>query len=213
MALPTPLFAFLESGIQVKIVGAVAETRKPIIVFDKEMFRDVPTFVNGAAAGSLGANASAVANGIAPTASVNAAVPDATASGESSVKEEDAYKHVPKRYVPKLDTLIEFWDAATVGHAMTLSVTTLINNATITVPDATLLTPKQGITGTGIPAGTTILSILSQANGIITTTTAVMSQQATASGTVAATLTGANKVGEVMQSEFLCWGTEISTPN
>lgn len=210
MALVTPLYALLEGGTQVKIVGAFKQTRKPIIVWDKEMYRDTPTAVVGGIAGVGGTDTLiSVAGGVNPTASGD--VTDYV-SADTSVEQEDAFTHVPKRYVPKLDTLVEFWDADTVGLAMTLSVTTVSGSGEITVPDAQLLTPGQGITGTGIPAGTVILSILSQSNGVIDTTVAVMSQQATATGTAAATLTGSNKVGEFMQSEFLDWGGENTIP-
>jgi hypothetical protein len=213
MALPNPLYAILETGVQVEIVGAAKQTRKPIIVYDGTTYRDTPSLVVGGAAGALGASASAsVSGGVNPTVSLDSVTGSAEAVGAASVSQEDAYTHIPQRFIPRLDTLSEFWDADTVGLAMTMSVTTASGSAVITVPDATLLTPGQGISGTGIPANTTILSILSQSAGVITTTTAVMSQQATATGTVSATLTGSNKVGEFMQSEFIAWGSGISTP-
>lgn len=215
MSLPNPLFVLLEGGTQVKIENAVRRTRKPIIVYDKETFRDTPTAVVGGAAVADVVNnpqGVSIAGGVDPTAEDPESNGFFRLLGASSVLEEDAYLHVPKRYIPKLDTLVEFWDAETVGLAMTMSVTTVSGSAVITVPDAQLLTPGQGITGTGIPANTIILSILSQTNGVITTTTAVMSQQATASATVAATLTGSNQVGEFMQSEFLDYGSENSIP-
>lgn len=211
--LPTPLYIFTEQGVQIKIVGAAKETRKPIIVYDKEMYRDRPTpVVGGAAIGDPATgNSVSIAGGVDPTTTTTSGT-SITAKGASSVLQEDDYTHVPKRYIPKLDTLIEFWDGELVGEAMTISVTTTMSSGVITVPSAQLLTPGQGISGVGIPAGTVILSILSQANGLISSTTATMSQVATAAGTVAAILTGSNKVGEVLQSEFVSWGSEISTP-
>lgn len=211
MAFPSSLVAYLESGITVTILNAVRETRKPVITWDKEKFRDSPPVVVGGAAGA-GALSSdptvSVAGGSTQTVtgfSDNIVAP-------SSVIQDDAFTHVPKRNVPKLDELVEYWDSETVGDAMTMSVTTVSGSATITVPDAQLLTPGQAISGTGIPLGTIILDILSESAGVITKTTAVMSQQATATGTAAATLTGGNRVGKYKESEFLCWGDSIATP-
>lgn len=217
---PAILYALLENGNQIQIKNAVVQTQKPLIIYDTETYRDTPSLVTGGAAGTIATSGQLpvvqIAGGVNPTVSQtspSASIYFVEATGASSVSEEDAYKHVPKRFVPKLDTICEFWDDTLVGLAMTISVTTTLNSATITVPDATLLTPGQGITGTGIPAGTIILNILSQSNGVITTTTAVMSQQATAAGTVAGTLTGSNLVGRFKYSEFLGWGSQISTPD
>ena len=216
MAFPTTLYAYLESGIQVKITGAVRETRKPVITWDKEKYRDVPSLVVGGASGAQGDATSlqsvSVAGGVAPTVTFVRGDNNVYAIGGSSVSQEDGYTHVPKRNVPKLDELVEYWDSETVGDAMTMTVTTVSGSAIITVPDAQLLTPGQAIAGTGIPAGATILDILSESNGVITKTVAVMSHQATASAAVEATLTGGNRVGKYKESEFLGWGEEISTP-
>jgi len=90
----------------------------------------------------------------------------------------------------------------------------LVNgSAEITVPDASLLTPGQAISGTNIPTNTVILSIFIITNGDYPDTTkAMMSRKATNSGTSEATLTGSNKVGEIMQSEFTNWGKTNSMP-
>lgn len=216
MALPAILYAFMESGLQVKIVGAVVQSRKTIIAYDKEMFRDTPSLVVGGASG-VDDNAGTtpmtaqIAGGVSPTVTFGGNTIEVV--GASSVLQEDAFLHIRKRHIDKMDTVVQFWDAATIGVALAgLSVTTVLNSAIITVPNAELLTPGQGITGVGIPVGTTILAILSEAAGVITKTTAVMSQAATAAGTVSAVLTGSNLVGEFMQSEFVCWGSEITTP-
>lgn len=210
--LPSPLYAILETGVQVKIEGAAKQTRKPIIVYDGTTYRDTPSLVVGGAGAAFGADAAVSVSGGTSQTVTTVGATSIEIVAPSSVELEDAYTHIPQRFIPRLETLSEFWDDDTVGLAMTMTVTTVSGSAVITVPDATLLTPGQGITGTGIPAGTIILNILSQAAGVITTTTAVMSQQATASGSVAAVLTGSNKVGEFMQSEFVAWGSSISTP-
>lgn len=216
MAFPTTLYAYLEGGIQVKITGAVRETRKPVITWDKEKYRDTPSLVVGGAAGTDSnaapeVTSAQISGGVNPTVTFDGSG-TIEVTGASSVLQEDAYTHIPKRNVPKLDELVEYWDSETVGDAMTLSVTTVSGSAVITVPDAQLLTPGQAIAGTGIPLGTVILDILSESAGVITKTTAVMSQQATGTATVSATLTGGNRVGKYKESEFLGWGEEISTP-
>lgn len=216
MSMPTPLFAILDNGQQVKIENALRRTRKPIVVFDKEKYRDKPTPV----VASAGAVDAAAISAVAGVAGIGFDVTEELAgdmilvAGQSSIVEEDDFTHVPKRNVPKLDTLVEFWDDEDlVGLEMKMSVTVAMDSAEITVPDATLLTPGQKISAaTLIPADTIILSILSEADGVIDTTKAKISQAATGDGTVLATLEGSNLVGEFKESEFLAWGEEISTP-
>ena len=70
----------------------------------------------------------------------------------------------------------------TFSGARSISVTTTNASSTLTVPDATLLGIGNGITGTGIPANTTIIAYL-------TATTVQLSANATASGTVTGTVT------------------------
>lgn len=214
MAFPSTLVAYLESGITVTIINAARETRKPVITWDKEKFRDSPPVVVGGASAHSGGTdpVQSVAGGTTQTVDPGLSTSVVSIVAPSSVVQDDAYTHIPKRNVPKLDELVEYWDSETVGDAMTMSVTTVSGSATITVPDAQLLTPGQAISGTGIPLGTVILDILSESAGVITKTTAVMSQQATATGTAAATLTGGNRVGKYKESEFLCWGDSIATP-
>lgn len=218
MPLPAILYVAIETGLMIKVVGAFRETRKPIIVFDKEMYRDSPPVVTGGAFGAANDASDssylsgAIAGGMNPTVTFGVTPATITAVGNASTEEDDSVTHVPKRYIPKLDTLVEFWDADTVGTAGTISVTTTLNSGIITVPDASQLTPGQGIASANFPAGTVVLSIFTQADGVIDATKAVVSQAATIASTVAATLTGSNKVAEVMQSEVLGWGSEISVP-
>ncbi len=214
MPFPSPLFLLLEGGNQLKIVDAVAETRKPIVINDKSVYRDSPTPVIGGAAAVNADGSISVQGGVTQTVTDPAGTVPLNIVTTTSVIQEDAFTHIPMRQVSKLDTLIEFWDDTTVGVAMVMSVTTVSGSGVITVPNAELLTPGQGITGTGIPAGTVITSILAYDNttGLITKTTATMSQQATGTATVAGTLTGSNKVGECLESEFICFGTELSYP-
>ena len=216
MSFSSNLFAALEQGNQINILTALTLTRKPIVVYDEEMFRDSPPVITGGAAlsSALDLEVMTIAGGVEQTVTEeDAGLSLYSLKGPSSTLEDDSYKHVPKRYIPKLATLIEYWDALTVGLAMTMSVTTTSGSTALTVPNNEVLTPGQAITGTGIPAGTTILQTIPvPLNGVIIFTSAVMSQAATASGTVTATLTGANKVGEIMQAEFIGWGASISTP-
>jgi hypothetical protein len=224
--LPSPLFAFLEGGAQVKIEGAGRETRKPIVVFEKSVYRDKPSLITGN--GRVGA----VPDGPITAMDLESGLPIELelstdplltdqiifkARGPSSVEEEDDYTHTPMRQVPKLDTLVEFWDSETeVGLAMEMTVVTTIGSAIITVPNAELLTPGQTISdgGTLIPENTIILKILEVTNGEYPVLTkAVMSKEALDAGDAAAVLGGSNKVGGYRESEFIGWGSEISMPS
>lgn len=213
MPLPNPVRILLEGSMLLQIEGAERMTRRDIISYDQEMFRDMPPLVVGGAAIADvgGTEVISVAGGVSPVAVDNGT--SFEASGASSVLQDDNFTHVPKRYIPKLDTIYEFWDSASVGIAMTMSVTTVLNSPVITIPDGNMLTPGQGIVGTGIPANTIILAVFTQTNGVITRTTAVMSQQATAAGTVAGTLSGgANWLGEFRRSEYVGVGSNIILP-
>lgn len=225
--LPSPLFAFLEGGAQVKIESAGRVTRKPVVIFEKSVYRDKPSLITGnasvmALATPFTVSAQALESGLVPTieTSEDPLLPDLTVAkvnGPSSVLEEDDYNHIPMRQVPKLDTLVEFWDSETlVGLAMEMTVTTTNGSAIITVPNAELLTPGQAISDGGvlIPASTIILKILNVVNGEYPTLTyAVMSKKALGAGDADAVLTGSNKVGEYRESEFIGWGSEISMPS
>jgi hypothetical protein len=197
-----------------EIVGAVRLTRRDIITYDQEMFRDIPPLVvGGAAIAQSGISIAAqIAGGVNPTAVEDTG--NFIVEGASSVLQSDDYLHIPKRYIPKLDTIYEFWDSEDVGLAMTMSITTTLNSAVITIPDGNMLVPGQEIVATGVPANTILLAVFSQTNGIITRTTAVMSQQATGAATVAGTLSGgANLLGEFRRSEFIGWGTNVTIPS
>lgn len=223
--LPSPLFAFLEGGVQLKIVGAVRVTRKPIIVFDKEMFRDKPTPISAAASGSNdGSGASLMTNSVQSgvEASVVPGIDSLSVTSTSSVVQEDDYLHKAKRYIPKLDTLVEFWDSETeVGMAYEGKVTldAAAGSAIIQVPNAELLTPGQSISdgGVAIPSNTIILKILEVVNdGTFPTLTYALMSKGSISGegtSVDVVFGGSNKVGEFMQSEFIGWGSEVSIPS
>jgi hypothetical protein len=219
--LPELIVAILEGGFTVKIEGAKTMTRKEIVVYDKEKYRDKPTPVVAVAKAAYNDTgfASTVefenVSGVDPAISSELTDKALVFNGVSSIPQEDDYTHTPKRNVPKLDTLVEFWDddEGLVGLQMEMDVTTVDGSAEITVPDSRLLTPGQAISGTNIPLGAIILGIITEQNGVITTTKAMLSKKATASGEDAVTLTGANKVGEFMQSEFMAWGNYISMPS
>jgi hypothetical protein len=220
MAFPSTLKSLGESGFQNIIEGALAVTRKPIIVGLGEDYRDDPVQLLNAAGYHTDLGGSTIGSGEVQygagvgvyTGFGEALDPSGTVSSTPLTYAADPVLHIAPRVRVKLHTLIQWWDAATPGHAMTMSVTTTSGSATVTVPSARRLTPGQGITGTGIPAGTTIESIFSIVNGIVTETVAVLSQQATATGTAAATLTGANLLGEQLQAEWLQWGSDNTTP-
>lgn len=218
--LPNPLWFLVEGGTQGKVENALRQTRRNIIVYDKEMYRDKPSLVVGGAA-LVGATAdpfvTSVAGGVTQTVTKVPTAGDGVAgyvniTAPSSVAQEDDYTHTPKRYIPKIDTIIEWWDGEDVGEAMVITATLVNGSAEITVPNSELLTPGQKITGTNIPADTIILSTIRQTNGVIDATKAIMSQKATGSGDTTATLSGSNKVAECMQSEFIDWCSQNSIP-
>lgn len=218
MAFPSTLKSLGESGFQVIVEGALYVTRKPFIVILGEDYRDDPVQLLNAGGytdvgGAQGSGSVELGGGVGVytgwAQAINAA---GVESSTPATYASDVVLHIAPRTRIRLHEHIQWWDAATPGHTMTMSVTTTSGSASITVPDASRLTPGQGITGTGIPAGTTIESIFSITNGILSKTVATLSQQATATGTAAATLTGANLLGEQLQAEFLQWGSDNTTP-
>lgn len=217
--LPELLVAVLEGGNTVKIENAKTETRKEIVVYDTEKYRDKPTpVVEVGKAAFDGAGVSGMIAEFDNISGVDVTLEETTNAvvfrGTSSIPQEDDYTHTPKRNVPKIDTLVEFWDDedGKVGLEMEMDIETVDGEWEITVPNSRLLTPGQSIAGVGIPLGAIILEIITEQNGVITTNKAMMSKRATATGEVAATLTGANKVGEFLQSQFMGWGNDISMP-
>ena len=212
--MPT-LYAMLETGVQLKIEGAFTETRKEILVFDKQVYRDTPPQVGSGGGVQVNDASLNVNGGTTPTITTPGGFTGSTISSPSAVLQDDNFTHIPMRLVPKLDTLVEFWADGDVGLAMNIAATLVNGSATITVPNSRLLTPGQGISGNNIPSTTIILSILAFNNttGLINTTDVIMSNAATASGNTTAILTGgAIKVGEFMQSEFLGWAESVTTP-
>jgi len=215
MALPEVLYAMLETGIQVKIVGAITETRKEILVFDKQVYRDAPPQTGSGAGVQVNDASLNVNGGTTATITTPGGFTGSTINSPSSVLQDDNFTHIPMRLVPKLDTLVEFWGEGIPGKAMHIAATVVSGSGTITVPNSRLLTPGQGISGNSIPSDTIILSILAFNNttGLINTTDVIMSNAATASGNTTAIVTGgADKVGEFLESQFIGWGSEISTP-
>lgn len=221
MAFPANLYGYQEDGSQVNILTALAVTRKRQL-WSENCYRDS---FSAAFMGAAIPNPAQTADSVSGAQLVNelqtsdlysTLVPATLTAiaGEKSVSLSDEISHAQWRVKQYVRWLRQWWDAATVGHAMTISVTTVSGSGIITVPDASLLTPLQGITGAGIPAGTIILDIMpiSASSGLPQTTSAVISQAATASATVAAVLTGSNLLGEVWEDEFISWGAGISFP-
>lgn len=221
MSLPNPLFIYKEDGSQTKIVDALRWTRKPVI-YSEAAYRDlfnaalmggaIPNGANGATDSIAGAQLAI--DGVTKALTYLTQVPSSIvpSTGVSVVSLSDEIGHYPWRVKQYIRWVWEFWDDVTPGIEMTMSVTTVSGSPIITVPDNKLLTPGQGITGAGIPASTTILSIMPVTEGLPIFTTAVLSQQATASATVAATLSGSNLVGRAFEDEVIDWGAEISFP-
>jgi hypothetical protein len=224
MALPTTLYFLKEDGSMTKIVNAVRWTRKPVFVAGGA-YRDTfnAAYLGAAHKSGLPPNAATVATAFVGGFPIGADGADvdmktSTISDSSITKDTvvlpDEVAHYPWRTKRYVRWLWEFWDASTVGDAMTLTVTTTIGSATITVSDCALLTPGQAISATGIPTGAIIFNFLEPASGsmLVNDTTVKLSHQATASASVAATLTGSNRLGMVWEDEVVDWGSEISFP-
>lgn len=221
MSFPTKCWILAEVGNQIEIAGALAWTRKRVL-YSESAYRDS---FNAAFMGGAIPNTSNVTGGklsgalLAENAAASTTyltqVPASIAAPAANVQVlslSDEIGHYPWRIKVYVRYLIQFWDATTVGQAMTISATTVSGNPTITVPDSELLTPGQAITGTGIPTGTIVLRTIAITEGLPVTTAAILSQNATASATVAATLTGANCLASYFEDEIIGWGGPISFP-
>lgn len=135
----------------------------------------------------------------AVTSYVPAVVDDALMEGS------DSAEHVKPRDRWKLRTLVEFWSAATVGWAQVVQGTTVSGSAEVTVPNVGTLCVGQGVSGTGIASGSIIVAIPRRTQVTDTATPEallgtkiILSQPATASGTVALTFSGSDLVAK-------CW--------
>lgn len=219
--LTSPLFVEKENGSLTKIEFAKGFSRKRVC-YSENTYRDIfgaaamgrviPNAADAAADSISGAQlATDALAAITHTTKVSGTLSAAASSVDVSLS--DDVSHYPNRIKEYIRWKLEFWDATTVGIAIaSLSVTTTSGSAIIVVADSSLLTPGQAISGTGIPAGTTISEILPIADGIHSKTSVVLSSQATASGTVIATLTGSNCLGSFYEDEVIGWGGEVSFP-
>lgn len=220
---PATLYNYLEDGSQGKITSALAVTRKRQL-WSENAYRDsfnaafmgaaIPNQSTTEYSGGLIAMQGDKVTPITTKLPSTAITPSAGPPPEYSVSFSDEISHFPWRIKQYVRWLRQWWDSALVGHAMIISATTVSGSGIITVPDASLLTPLQGITGAGITAGSIILDIMpiDPDSSLPQPTKAVISQAATASATVAATLTGSNLVAEVWEDEFVQWAEEISFP-
>lgn len=202
MALPSTLRILLEDQAVLEIVDAVCWTRKHVATYDGSTYRNLfpnqkvrldpiqqPTELTTI-------NTETTTLQVPGTISSTVIANNAASTYTDTLVGDDSVTAIEPRIWKKVRTRVEFWDAATPGVAMTLSATTVSGSATVTVPDNSVLTPTQEISGTGIPTGAKILSI-----PITSSTTVILTHQATASATVTATLTGANYVGGYWEDE------------
>jgi hypothetical protein len=221
MAFPPVLYIYKIDGSMTKVSGAVAWTRKRVI-YSGGAYRD--TFN----AGYMGTSfpASLVLTGAAESVGgfpigadggtldiKTSTITDSSITGDT-VSLPDEVAHYPWRSKEFIRWMWEFWDATTVGAAMSYTVTTVSGSPNLTVGDNTLFTPGQEISGAGIPAGAIVVDFLQPASGsmIINRTTVQLNMNATASATVTATLTGANRLAAAFEDECIDWGEQISYP-
>lgn len=166
-------------GLRTSIANVKNVTWVDDTVYDLTTYRDDPTGV---------LNASDLAQS-GPTAVMQTYIGSASlvATGVS-----DVISHTAPRFEAKKRTRVCFWS----GKTGTQSVTTTNLSATVTVTTKEPLAVGQTISGTGIPAGATILSIATDPTMTIT-----MSIAATASGTVTGTFGDGDLLGFVYQDE------------
>lgn len=209
MALPDPFKVLTLDQAILQYDGAVAVTWKNVRRYDRSTYRNLyPNQQVSFNPRTLNVPASA-SNDVTNTVTLQApgsltgtlqSTFDSTGAVETNNSKtvgDDSVTAVDPRFWEKPATLVEFWDAATVGQAIAaLDVTLVSGNATVTVPDNTLLTPGQAIAGTGIPLNTIILEI-----PIDTPTSVILSNKATATGAQTAVLTGSNRVGYYYDDE------------
>ncbi len=105
--------------------------------------------------------------------------------------EDDAYLHVAPRFEGKKRTEIRFW----AGKAQTIACTTTNASANVTTGTTDYLSPGQVVSGTGITAGSTIISITNS-------TTFVISAVATTSATNNLTFDGGVLLAAVWADEY-----------
>lgn len=215
MSFPTTLYLYKADGSQTKHSNGAAVTRKRVL-FSRDAYRDI--FNAAQIGGSLvssdnvgGISAPKVGDGALTTGLYSTLVPS-TITNVESFSLSDEVSHYAWRVKEYVRWLVEVWDSAVVGHAMTMTVDTTSGSATITVPDGTLLTPGQAISGTGIPTGAKVLEILPITDGIPSRTSVKLTHKCTASAAVEATLTGSNRIGWCFEDELMDAGSEISFP-
>jgi hypothetical protein len=207
MSFPSALKILTEDQSILQMDGAVAVTWKDVPAFDYSTYRNLfPNQIVELNAKSItqlteqtntadlqppGSITGTITNESGVTANVS--------TQETKTVADDSVVAEEPRPWKKLVTLVEFWDAITVGQAIAaLGATLTSGSATIVVPNNKLLTPGQAIAGTGIPLGSIIMETPAAAP-----TTAILSQQATSNGAQTLALTGANRIGWYIFAESI----------
>ncbi len=203
MALPNPIEILLQDQVKLIIKDAGAISRKQVDYYDGSTYRN--TFANHQitvvpSSKSLDTTYTTDTANLQVPGSPGAAtlVDNFETTLVSRVYLDDVASAVEPHIWKKIRTRVEFWSGA-IGNALpTLSVATVSGNATLTVSDNSLLTPGQAISGTGIQAGSVIMSV-----PYTTRTSVILSLQASATATVVATVTGSNYLGGYWEDEEL----------
>lgn len=212
MSFPSTWKVLSRDGELTTITGAACRTVTPRLFYKGKMhkFGLSAAEVGG---GMGGAFSALIDGGAVSTSGVLAADPYyATVPTASTVlAKHDAYTQTDPRHTSEKLDIVEFWDAATPGFAMTCSVTTTSGSASVVVSDASkIFTIGQGISGTGIPSGAKIIGIAVSATPA-TATTLYLSHQCTGSATVEATLTGANVLATFEKRDIKQEGAAITS--
>lgn len=209
MALPNPLQILLQDQVTLTIKDAAVWSRKNVLHYDDSTYRNTMAnhqlTVKPSNIASITVWSTDTANLQVPgTPGAATLVNSESTTNNSRVFIDDVAAGIPPHFWQKVRTRIEFW-SGDIGREMTMTVTLVSGNATITVSDNSQLTPGQAISGTGIPAGATIQSI-----PLDSTTAVILSHKATATGDEAATLAGSDYCGGYWEDEELGSAEEIA---
>lgn len=182
---PTPLYVLKRDETILTITGAKHRARvEELLIAVGEAYQDDPVGVLNLPTLEV-ADASATGSGLSLYAGHAQAIdPAATPSGTPAAYASDKVSHTLRQRVVSKSMYV-WYDSPTLVRA---DVATTNTSVTVTMGSTTGLIVGMTVAGTGIPTGSTIVSITNA-------TTFVISQPATATGTVTGTFTG-NIVGE-----------------
>lgn len=208
MTLPTPLKILLLDQVVLIIENAANVSRKDFLWYPGDTYRNTLTGHKLELKPNNGAVETYTTDTLnlqvpgTPGAATLVNSPAGTQAGRAYI--DDVASAIAPHFRQAARTRVEFWSDE-IGLAMTLTVGTTDGSATVTVSDNSRVRPGQAISGTGIPAGTTVEKVPTDS-----LTTLILSQMATATGAeVAATLTGSDYLGGYWEDEAVGEGAGV----